>query len=114
MKVNKLKVMSMVGALGLTAGVLAGCGAEEEQEEYVKVVDKDGNTVYVEEDELDEDGHSAFFVPFYMWNGSNHTSLKPASGFKGTVSKTKPSVNLSKSSKSGIGKSSGKSSGFGG
>lgn len=122
MKVNKMKIMSTIGALGLTAGVLAGCGsAEEENEEYVKAVDQEGNTVYVEEDAFDDDGNSMFFLPFFMWSGNNHSGLKPASGYKGTVSKTKPtpkSKSRTGGSGSGVGKtkggSSAKSGGFGG
>jgi hypothetical protein len=113
---DKKKVMAMIGALGLTAGVLAGCGqSQDDDDEYVKVVDSEGNVRYVEEDEF-ENGGGAFFILYSSWNGNNHSSLKPASGFKGKTFSNKPSVSSGSKSSTGIGKSSsfGKSSGFGG
>lgn len=115
MKTNKLKVMSIIGALGLTAGVLTGCASEQE-DEYVKVVDSEGQTFYIPEDEFENAGGDGggMFILFSNWNGSNHGKLKPSKSYSGAKSISKPS---SSTSKSGIGKSAstGKSgSGFGG
>lgn len=126
MKMNKMKVMSTIGALGLTASVLAGCGAEVEQEDddYVKVVNSEGETMYIDEDEFEEanngGGGMGMFLLFSSWNGNNHSGLKSSKGYKGSSFKTKPST--SSGAKSGAkggkgigGKSSGaKSGGFGG
>lgn len=116
MKMNKKKVMSTIGALGLTAGVLAGCGQSQEEDEYVKVVNSEGETVYISEDEYES--NSSFFVLFTSWNGKNHSKLKPSSSYKGSTFKSKPTVTSGAKSGSGVGKSSstssGKSSGFGG
>lgn len=124
MKMNKMKLASALGAIGLSLGVLGACAQEEEvvdmseqktvpDKDYKKVVNSEGETVYVEEDEY-EDNH-AMFIPFSAWNGSNHANLTSSSGFKGSVSKTMPTKTVTvKSSGSGIGKSSGKSGGFGG
>lgn len=142
MKVNKLKLMSTIGALGLTAGVLAGCGQKDNDDDYVKVVNSQGETVYISQDDYDDAGgsHGGMFILFSSWNGHNHSKLKPASGFHGKTYKSKPTVtsgktgkttkastgttksgvNLSKSSNSGkssgVGAkaSSGRSGGFGG
>jgi hypothetical protein len=121
---DKKKVMAMIGALGLTAGVLAGCGQAQDDDDYIKVVDSNGQTVYISEDELedlgyDDDTHSygGMFLLYSHWNGHNNTRLKPHTSFKGRIYSSKPSVSSAKSSGSGIGKSStssGKSSGFGG
>lgn len=102
MKMEKMKVISILGAIGLTAGALAGCA--EEEEEYIKVVDSEGKTVYIEEDEYES--NSSMFMLFGLWNGSNHSKLKPSSGFTGKVSSSKPTA---KAGSSGLG--SGKSSG---
>lgn len=121
-KVKKTKVISMLGTLGLTAGALSGCGAEPDDDDLVKVVDSEGKTVYIDEDELEDDDVSAMFIPFVMWNGKNHTGLKSSSGYKGKTytslpssSKSSSSSSSSKSStsggKSGLGGSKGGSSG---
>lgn len=128
MKVNKLKLMGTIGALGLTAGVLAGCGQKDNDDDYVKVVDANGQVQYIEQDDYDNDG-GGFFILYSNWNGHNHSKLK--SGYHGKVFKSKPSttsaksssgakassgksVNLGKSSGVGAKASSGRSGGFGG
>lgn len=118
MKMNKKKFISTIGALGLTAGVLAGCGGQQAQDdEYVKVVNSEGDTVYVDEEEYEENqsnGGGGMFILFSSWNGSNHSGLKSSKGFKGKTFTSKPSVSSAKSG-SGVGKSSSaKSGGFGG
>lgn len=124
MKMDKKKVIATIGALGLTAGVLAGCGQKQDDDDYVKVVNSQGETVYISEDELedmgyDDDNHSygGMFILFSHWNGSNNKGLHSSKGFKGSTFKSKPSVSSGAKSGSGVGKSStsgGKSSGFGG
>lgn len=119
MKMNKKKVISTIGALGLTAGVLAGCGGQQAQEdEYVKVVNSEGETMYVEEEEYEaseNNGGGGMFILFSSWNGSNHSGLKASSGYKGKTFTSKPATSSGAKSGSGVGKSSGaKSGGFGG
>lgn len=124
MKMNKLKVMSTIGALGLTAGVLAGCTdvEQEQDDDFVKVVNSEGETMYIDEDEFEETGGNGggMFLLFASWNGNNHSGLKSSKGFKGSTFKSKPSVSSGAKSggKSGSGiggkASSGKSGGFGG
>lgn len=114
MKVNKMKLMATIGALGLTAGVLGACGqSNDDDDDYVKVVDSEGKTVYVDEDEFEESGGSngGFFMLYSNWNGQNHSKLKPSTSFKGKTFTSKPKV-----SSGGFGSksSSGKSGGFGG
>jgi hypothetical protein len=119
MKMKKKQVMATIGALGLTAGVLAGCGGQsQEEDDYVKVVNSEGETVYISEDEFEDAGGNdgGMFMMFAMWNGNNHSKLKSSKGFKGSTFKSKPTTTSGAKSGSGIGKSStsGKSSGFGG
>jgi len=119
MKMSKKQVMATIGALGLTAGVLAGCSGQQESDsdDTVKVVDSEGNTVYIDEDEFEDqqDGNGMMmFMLFSSWNGNNHSKLKTSKGFKGKTYSSKPSTTSAKSG-SGVGKSSStKSGGFGG
>ena len=123
MKMDKKKVIATIGALGLTAGVLAGCGGNNQQDDddYVKVVDSSGQVVYISEDELedlgyDDDNHSygGMFLMYSAWNGHNNSRLKPHTGFKGSLFKSKPSVSsATKSSTTKSSSVSGKSSGVG-
>lgn len=114
MKMNKLKVMSVIGALGLTAGVLTACGGQQDDnDDYVKVVDSQGQTLYIPEDEFEDNDNTGMFILFSSWNGHNHSRLKPSKSYSGFKSTSKPSS----VGKSGIGTkaSSGRSgSGFGG
>jgi hypothetical protein len=119
MKMDKKKVIATIGALGLTAGVLAGCGqSQQEEDEYVKVVNSEGETMYIEEDEFENAGGDGggMFILFSSWNGSNHSKLKSSSGYKGKTFTSKPSVSSGAKSGSGVGAkaSGGKSGGFGG
>lgn len=108
MKMKKKQVLATLGALGLTAGVLAGCGQDDD--EYVKVVDSEGNTVFIEEDEYES--NSGMFILYTAWNGNNHSKLKSSKSYSGKTYSSKPSAS---SKGSGVGKSSsGRSSGFGG
>lgn len=116
MKVSKMKVVSIIGSLGLTASVLTGCSSTPtSNKEYMKVVDSNGKTRYIDKDDYDRDKNHSMFIPYNSWNGSNHTGLKSSSSFKGKVYTSKPSIPTSTKSSSGVGKSfSGKSGGFGG
>lgn len=102
MKMNKKKVVATIGALGLTAGVLAGCGGQKEQDDddYVKVVNSEGETVFIEEDDYEEANHNGvgMFILFSAWNGNNHSKLKSSSKYKGKTHSKNPSV--SRASKS--------------
>lgn len=97
MKVDKKKVIATIGALGLTAGVLAGCADDDDK--YVKVVDSDGKVHYIEEDDYQSSG-GGFFILYSSWNGHNHSKLHSYSKYKykSKVYSKKPKISLSKSS----------------
>lgn len=111
MKMSKKQVMATIGALGLTAGVLSGCSGQQESDsdETVKVVDSEGNTVYIDEDEFEDQEQGGngmmMFMLFSSWNGNNHSKLKSSKGFAGKTYSSKPSTTSAKSG-SGVGKSS--------
>lgn len=110
MRTERHQIVAALAAIGLSTTVLAGCTVSdqvvEEEEEYVKVVDSEGNTVYIEEDEYERSGGSGmFFIPFAMWNGSNHSALKAKSGFTGKTFATPPIMKVTPSGSSGIGTS---------
>ena len=122
MKMSKKQMMATIGALGLTAGALAGCSGQNtntlDDDDLVEVVNSEGETMYIEEDEFEDNGgvNGGMFMLMSGWNGSNHSNLKSSEGYKGSTYTSKASAKSSTSkSNSGVGKSSsGKSSGFGG